>query len=448
MKGRFGLALLVATAVNVALPSAASSRTSSAEAVETTAYPRIGRADMHLILLGHAATTWSDEQLSEHVFGAPPSDLDQFSKRDHHEAMRARAAQIRTLIQEMRGMGQFRLGVLSVSMPYPSTQKVLGMTGDPPRRFRSFGGYTEDDASAHMRLMPYNFDTSSFVLSAPFLPCDGGWQEELFGSNRSLAIGYKIRNWASPGAADGRTPQQPPTARCDMRIEDERAARRIEDARHRGRLAIGATVYARISGEMDDKQYVLIADRVDIHFFRNEGGVGVSPRLATVTLLAPTEPPVTDAPEASHGPSSGTGSRGLDLSDSRQVEACAAMGALTQTIAEQAATAGIPARQTEAYATTRQHVGEMADAVVVVVDRLGDRMKPHLMRSWSMYGYCHGMEDDLLFGEAASKVAATCNQSADELSGRCIQELLKGNFEALAPAEQERLREAARQRGY
>lgn len=49
------------------------------------------------------------------------------------------------------------------------------------------------------------------------------------------------------------------------------------------------------------------------------------------------------------------------------------MAALTQTIAEQ--TVGrIPAKQTDAYETARQHVDELADDMAVVVDRLGGRM--------------------------------------------------------------------------
>lgn len=443
MKGILGLVLIAAT-VNMALPSAASGREPSGATDEMAAYPRIGRADIHLTLLNHAAMTWSDEQLSDHVFGPPPSHLDQFSKRDHHQATLARTTRIRTFIQERGVMSQFRIGAMSISMPYPSTQKVLGMAGDRPRRFRRFGSYTEDDASVHMRLMPYNFDTSSFVLNAPFLPCDEGWQEQLFGSRQNLAIGYKIRNWARTKAENSPTVRLS-RMRCEIRIEDERAARRIEDARHRGRLAIGATVYARFSGERDDKHYAMVADRVDVHFFMNEGGVGSAPYLGSVTLRAPHDPSPLQPIQSD---SSATGTRGLDLSDPQQVDICAGMAALTQTIAEQAAAARIPARQTDAYTTTRQHVGELADAMAIVVDQLGGRMKPHVIRSWSMYGYCHGMDNDLLFGDAATKVAAACNESADEASGTCIQDLLKGNFDALTQEEQKRFMEAARQRGY
>ncbi len=455
MKGRFWLALLVATAFNVALPPAASGREPSRATDERDAYPRIGRADVHLVLLNHAAATWSDEQLSEHIFGPPPSHLDQFSKRDHHQGTLARTKQIRTLIQERGGMEQFRIGALSISMPYPSMDRVLGVAyvprgyvAPPPRRFRYYRGYTEDDASVHMRLMPYNFDTSSFVLDAPFLPCDGGWQEQNFGSRQNLAIGYKIKNWTFPSASESAPSNRPSRMRCDIRIEDARSARRIEEARNQGRLTIGATVYARFTGETNDQHYAMIADRVDIHFYRNDGGGGSAPYLGSATLRAPPDVPLTEAPESLTSDSSNAGSRGLDLSDPQQVDVCAGMAALTQTIAEQAAAARIPARQTDAYATTRQHVGELADAMAIVVDRLGGKMKPHVIRSWSMYGYCHGMDDDLLFGEAANKVAAACNQSAEEASGTCILDLLKGNFEALTPSEQERFIEAARQRGY
>ena len=68
--------------------------------------------------------------------------------------------------------------------------------------------------------------------------------------------------------------------------------------------------------------------------------------------------------------------------------------------------------------------------------------------SWSMYGYCYGLEDDLLFGEAATKVGAACNSTPDGTEHQCIQRLLKTTFEELPPENQERLREAARQRGY
>ncbi len=454
MKGIHVL-VLIAAATNMALPHATSGKERSATFDETTEHPRIGRADIHLILLGRAAATWDDEQLSEHVFGPPPSHLDQFSKRDHHEGTLARTKQIRTLIQERGGVEQFRIGALSISMPYPSMDRVLGVSyvprgwvATPPRRFRRFTGYTEDDASVSMRLMPYNFDTASFILDAPYLPCDAGWQEQLFGSRQNLAVGYKIRNWTSPRTDETGRPSRPPRMQCHIRIENERLARRIEDERHRGGLAIGATVYARFTGEMDGRHYIMDADRVDIHFYRNEGGRGTAPHLGRVTLMAPTDPSITGAPKPKQNESSVTTAQGLDLSDPQQVEVCAGMAALTQTIAEQASSAGIPARQTQAYATTRQHVGDLADAMATVVDRLGGKMKPHVIRSWSMYGYCRGMDDDLLFGEAANKVAAACNEIPDDASGQCIDDLLRNTFDALAPAERERYMEAARQRGY
>ena len=447
MKGMIGLVLAMAVA-GMGLPLAASEKEPSVAANERAAYPRIGRADIHLILLGRAATTWSDEQLSDHVFGPPPTYLDQFAKRNHRQASLSRTARVRTLIEERTGMSQFRIGALSISMPYPSMQKVFGMTPPMPKRFRGFGGYHEDDASASMRLMPYSFDTSSFVLNAPFLPCDGGWEEKLFGSRQELTIGYKIRNWVQPKRAEDGLPDRRSRMQCEIRIGDEKSARRIEDARHRGNLAIGVTVYARFAGEMDGKHYVMVADRVDVNFYKNEAGMGTAPHLGSVTLRAPLDPSTADASKSIASDTPTTVTRGLDLSDPAQLEACATMAALTQTMAEQATAAGVTAGQTAAYTTIARDLAELADVMAGVVDRLGDRMKPHVIRAWSIWGYCHGIDDDLLFGRAATKAAAACNDSSPEMAGHCINDLLRGNFDALTPAEREWYIEAARQLGY
>lgn len=145
-----------------------------------------------------------------------------------------------------------------------------------------------------------------------------------------------------------------------------------------------------------------------------------------------------------------TNGRGLDLSDPNQVEICAWLAALTQTIAEQAAAHGIPANRTEAYRTVKSNpaLDEAADMMALMVDRLDGRLSPHVVRTWSMYGYCHGFDDDLLFGEAATKVGAACNVAPDGAEHQCIEKLLSSTFDALPSKDQELLLESARQRGY
>lgn len=140
--------------------------------------------------------------------------------------------------------------------------------------------------------------------------------------------------------------------------------------------------------------------------------------------------------------------RGLDLSDPAQAEVCAWLAALTQTVAAQAAADGIPAQDTEAYRTIKSDptIDEVADVVARVVNQLDGRLAPRVVRAWSLYGYCLGLHDEVLFGAAATKVGAACNAVPDGTEHQCIERLLQNALESLPSNDREMLLEAVRRR--
>lgn len=403
---------------------------------QKASYTRIGQSDLHYILLKDAVQSWDDELLALHLFGSPAPSGDEFAKREQQQQNLAKAAEARATINAQPLKERFRIGFVNVSTDRYTSG--LGGYGMPSfRRFRQMRGYHEDDLTTRMSLDAFDFNTESFSLIAPFLPCDSrGTGQGQFGSLRRV-VTYHIEKWE--------VPSYPRRSHCVIRIDDQKTARKIEEARHQGRLAIGATVYARYDETKEGESYVLYADRIDVDFYRNEGGKGTYPRLGGVSLSTP-ESRHTHASGTSHA--AAPNARGLDLSDPAQAEVCAQLCALTQTMAEQAAENRVSGRQTSLHATLSKDMGELADVMAKVVDGLSGRMKPHLIRAWSMWGYCLGMDDDLLFGEAATKVAAACNGSSPEMAGQCISDLLRGNFDALPLAEREKYIEAARQHGY
>ena len=435
MKGMRVLALaLVIGALSPA--SLARSEPAAIGDEQKASYPRIGQSDLHNILLKNAIQSWNDELLALHLYGSPAPGGDGFAKRDQQQLNLAKAAEARATINAQPLKERFRIGFVNVSTDRYTTG--LGGYGMPSfRRFRQMRGYHEDDLTTNMSLDAFDFNTGSFSLTAPFLPCDSrGTGQGRFGSLRRIVI-YRIQKWD--------VPSDPRRSHCVIRIDDQKTARKIEEARHQGKLVIGATVYARYDEAKEGESYVLYADRIEVDFYRNDGGKGTYPRLGGVSLSAP-ESLRTDVSGPSHA--SAPNARGLDLSDPEQAEVCAHLCALTQTMAEQAAENRISGRQTTLYATLSKDMGELADVMAKVVDQLSNRMRPHLIRAWSMWGYCIGLDDDLLFGEAATKAAAACNGSSPEMAGKCINDLLRGNFDALPLAEREKYIEAARQRGY
>ena len=83
-----------------------------------------------------------------------------------------------------------------------------------------------------------------------------------------------------------------------------------------------------------------------------------------------------------------------------------------------------------------------------VVESLVGRMSPRIILTWSMYGYCHGIEEQLLFGDAATKVGAACNAAPEGTEQQCIKNFMEAEFEKLPLEVQDRAIKDARQRGY
>lgn len=146
-----------------------------------------------------------------------------------------------------------------------------------------------------------------------------------------------------------------------------------------------------------------------------------------------------------------TNGRGLDLSDPDQAEECAALAALTYGIAEQATTEGIPANRTEIYNSIKvdpglgEAAGPLADTMARAVEHLVGRMSPRIILMWTRLGYCDGIEEQLLFGEAATKVGAACNAAPEGTEQQCIKNFMEAEFEKLPLEVQDRAIKDARQ---
>lgn len=291
MQKELGLALVLAIA-SLLPAQGAPGKSNEGEAATTetailkAAYPRISRPDLYLILLGHTESELSSEQLAARLFGTPPSYLDEFDKRDFQQRTLREAEEVREKMKSRSGMEKFRIGVVNVQIPKRSLSHVLGMKNSPPVRFRQMRGYYEGDSTSKMRLMPYSFETSSFKLSAPFLPCDAAAESHFLGQPGSPVI-YSIHPWVKYEISGNLLLTPPKRVLCDVRIDDGKTARRIERARHNRMLAIGATIYARLTGELDGEEHVLAADRVEIDFYQIDTG---SYRfLGSATLLSPDD---------------------------------------------------------------------------------------------------------------------------------------------------------------
>lgn len=430
------IALGLATAVATATPQSSDD-----------SYPRVGMPEVRNILLAHTANSWDDWTLAWHLFGSSlnGSDLDSFEQREMEQNAIQAAVERRQEVEGWRNVDRFSLGMVNVDMRGPglSNAKV---------RFRRMQGYNENDINhVNLILAPFDFETSTFLLLENLLPCSGSRTQPVeFGHSfkRGDRLGFSPKKW--PVASEQLD------ANCRLHVPDEALARKIETARHRRNLIVGATLRVRLTGEMEGATHLLEVDEIQVDLFTKSALPFRDFVLASFTIPAPSAPEPAPDPRLSETPADEVriAKRGLDLNDPAQLSGCSTLAALTFGMAEQAATQNIPANRTEIYNSIKAgpHLGEMAeptaDMMARVVDRLGGRMTPRMILAWSMYGYCHGFEEHLLFGEAATKVGAACNATPEGTEDQCIRSFTEAEFKELPLDVQNRTLEDARQRGY
>jgi hypothetical protein len=135
---------------------------------------------------------------------------------------------------------------------------------------------------------------------------------------------------------------------------------------------------------------------------------------------------------SSERPTLKSASPALDMSNPTNASACAALGVLTQTMAEESYRDQRLARETAVYKKlSTSDNSDVAAPMADFVDALAGKMPGRLVGSWGVFGMCRGVSVELLTGEAAAQAAQACKSSAVGEEYACLEQWLVVNTTAV-----------------
>ncbi|UXA59867.1 hypothetical protein M0D48_12500 [Xanthomonas prunicola] len=224
-------------------------------------YREIHPEDLAWVLASRLAAQIPDEDLARVFVDGYNQAQDAFAK---HDLLKTKLPAVKERLEDLAKTPFFR-------MSFISTEGMVGKTA----------GATKDDfVQAEVRVWGYDFQTHAFPVSSQQCLQGEGYGSTVY---EERGLRYSFAPWGQM--------QQPA---CQLKVEEEGLARRIEQARTQLTLQTRETLYFRLTGERSaGGEMQAEVHRMDLALFETtnpySSNKGYTP-LADFTLTAPPAP--------------------------------------------------------------------------------------------------------------------------------------------------------------